>query len=46
MTDILLTIGLPVMTAAIGAAAVTYLRSRRQRRIDWTPVGVISLVTQ
>jgi hypothetical protein len=40
MTDILLTIVPPVITAAIGAAvgaSVTYLFSRRQRRIDRTP---------
>lgn len=41
MTDILLTIVPPVITAAIGAAvgsSVTYLFSRRQRRIDRTPI--------
>lgn len=41
MTDILLTIIPPVITAAIGAAvgsSVTYLFSRRQRRINRTPI--------
>lgn len=41
MTNILLTIVLPVTTAVIGAAAgsaVTHLFARRQRRIDRTPV--------